>query len=215
MSERIVIEAEPREVAGKKVSQLRRNGWIPGVIYGRKTSQSVQMEQKSLRRALRVVGTTHLADLSIGGKTRTVLVRDIQQHATRGDIVHVDFMEVDMKVKLRAQAELVGVGEAAPEAEGLGVVTLMLREVEIECLPDDLVAEIDVDMSAIRTPDDVIHVRDLVAPNGVEILTDLDQVVARFEYAAEEIEEAVAAEEGESADAVEVITRGKKEEEEF
>lgn len=93
MSDRIVIEAEPREIIGKQTSQLRREGWIPGIIYGRKTQKSVQMEQKALRRALRVVGTAHLADLSVGGTTHTVLVREIQQHATRGDIIHVDFMD--------------------------------------------------------------------------------------------------------------------------
>lgn len=213
MSDRIVIEAEPREIIGKQTGQLRRDGWIPGVIYGRKTLMSVQMEQKALRRALRTVGTTHLADLSVGGKTHTVLVREIQQHATRGDIVHVDFMEVDMKVKLRTSAELLGTGEATPEAEGLGVVTLLLREVEIECLPDDIVAQIEFDLGAIQTPDDLIHVKDLVAPKGVEILTDPDQVVARFEYAA--AEEEVVGEEEASADAVEVITKGKKEEEDF
>ncbi len=160
------------------------------------------------------MGTTHLTDVTVNGRTHTVLVREIQQHATRGDIVHVDFLEVDMKVKLRTEAELVSVGQAVPEAEGLGVATLMLREVEIECLPDNLVSEIDVDLSTIRTPDDVIHVKDLVLPRGVEILTDPDQVVARFEYAAAE-EEELAGEEGAGADAVEVITKGKKDEEEF
>jgi len=214
MSERIVIEAEPREVIGKQVSQLRRAGWIPGVIYGRKEPVSVQMEQKALRRALRTVGTTHLADVNVGGQVRTVLVREIQQHATRGDLVHVDFMEVDMKSKLRATAELVGAGMSTPQAEGLGVTTMMLREVDIECLPEDLVAEIEVDLSAIKTADDVIHVRDLTAPKGVEILTDPELVVARFEFAAAEEEaEGVAEAEGEAD--VEVIIKGKKEEEDF
>jgi large subunit ribosomal protein L25 len=214
MSERIVIEAEPREITGKQVSQLRRDGWIPGVIYGRNAPVAVQMEQKALRRALRTVGTTHLADVKVGSQTRTVLVREIQQHATRGDLVHIDFMEVDMKTKLRASAELVGVGVATPQAEGLGVATMMLREVEIECLPSDLVAEIEIDLSAIKTPDDIIYVKDITAPKGVEILTDEELVVARFEFAAAEEEEVV--EEGEgAADAVEVISKGKKEEEDF
>ena len=214
MTDRIVIEAESREITGKQVNQLRREGWIPGIIYGRKGTLSVQMEQKSLRRALRVVGTTHLADVNVGGQTRTVLVREIQQHPTRGDLVHIDFMEVDMKSKLRATAELVTVGTAAPEASGLGVATLMLREVEIECLPEDLVSELEVDLSTIRTADDVVHVGDLTVPKGVEILTDPELLVARFEFNIGE--EAVAGEEGElSAEAVEVITKGKKEEEDF
>lgn len=214
MTDRIVIEVEPREIAGKQVSQLRRDGWIPGIIYGRKTPQSVQMEQKALRRALRTVGTTHLVDIQLDGKPRTVLIREIQQHATRGDILHVDFMEVDMSAKLRTSAELVTVGQALPEAEGLGAVTLMLREIEIECYPDDMVASIDVDLSAIKTPDDVIHVRDLAIPQGIEVLTDPDMVVTSFEYVGAEEVEAVE-EEAVEAEAVEVIARGKKEEEEF
>ena len=172
--------------------------------------------EKALRRALRTVGTTHLADVNVGGQVRTVLVREIQQHATRGDLVHVDFMEVDMKSKLRASAELVGVGVSTPQAEGLGVTTMMLREVDIECLPEDLVAEIEVDLSAIKAADDVIHVKDLAAPKGVEILTDPELVVARFEFAAaEEEEEAAVVIEGEEGADVEVIAKGKKEEEDF
>lgn len=213
MTDRIVIEAEPREVIGKQVGQLRRQGWIPGVIYGRKSPQIVQMQQKPLRRALRTVGTTQLADVQVGGQVKTVLVREIQQHATRGDIVHVDFLEVDMATTLRSEAELVTVGEATPEAQGLGTVTLMLRQVEIECLPDDLVSEIEIDLNTIQTPDDIIHVRDIVAPQGITILTDPDMIVARFEYAA--AEEAEAGADEAAADAVEVITKGKKEEEEF
>ena len=213
MSDRIVIEAEPREVIGKQVSQLRRTGWIPGVIYGRKTPQIVQMEQKALRRALRTVGTTQLADVKVGGQVKTVLVREIQQHVTRGDVVHVDFLEVDMKATLRSEAELVTTGEATPETQGLGAVTLMLRQVEIECLPDDLVSEIEVDLNAIQSPDDIIHVRDIVVPKGITILTDPDMIVARFEYAMGE--EVAAGEEEDAADAVEVINKGKKEEDEF
>lgn len=212
MSERIVIEAEPREVIGKQTNKLRRDGWIPGVIYGRKTQASVQMEQKALRRALRVVGTAHLADVSLNGKTHTVLVREIQQHATRGDIVHVDFLEVDMKAKLRSSAMVVGIGEAAPEAEGLGDVTILTHSVEIECLPDDLVSEIEFNMALIATPDDVVYVKDLVAPKGVEILDDPDTVIARFEYVATGDE---GLGEGDMAEDVEVIARGKKEDEDF
>ena len=96
----------------------------------------------------------------------------------------------------------------------MGVVTLALRSVEIESLPDALVSEIEVDISKIETPDDVIYVSDLVAPKGVAILTDPETTVARFEYsqAAEEEEE-----EEElfvpAADAVEVVGKGKEEDE--
>lgn len=217
MSERIVIEAEPREVVGKGVSQLRRDGMVPGVIYGKGEPMSIQMDQKLLRRALRVVGTTHLADLSVEGELHPVLVREIQQHLTRGDLLHVDFLEVDMTHTIRMEVDLVSTGESVPEASGLGIVTLPIRQLEIEALPDALVAELSIDISKIATPDDVLYVSDIIAPEGVTILTDPEMVVARFEYAAlaEEVEEEVEDEFAPSAEDVEVISKGKQEEEDF
>ena len=219
MSDRILIEAEPREVVGKGLGQLRREGMVPGVIYGKGEPQSVQMERKVLRRALRVVGTSNLADLSVEGKSRPVLVREIQQHLTRGDVLHVDFFEVDMSHTIRMEVELVAIGESAPEKDGLGVVTMPMRFIEIEALPDALVSTLDVDVSKIAMPEDLIHVRDLFVPQGVTIMADPDQVVARFEYDAlaeeTEEEEEFVDEFGATAEDVEVISRGKPDEEDF
>lgn len=210
--ERLIITAEPRTAVGKKVKQLRRTGMIPAVIYGQKESVTIQLENLSLRRTLRQAGSTNLIDISLGKGVRTVLVREVQSHVTRGDLLHVDFIEVDMKVMITAEADLVAVGDAAPTAEGLGVATLALRSVEIESLPDALVSEIEVDFTKIVNPDDVIYVRDLSTPKGVTILTDPETTVARFEYAQLEEEEE---EEEElfvpAADAVEVVGRGKDE----
>jgi large subunit ribosomal protein L25 len=210
--ERLIITAEPRTVVGKKVKQLRREGIIPAVIYGQEESVNIQLENLSLRRVLRQAGSTNLIDVSLGKSKRTVLVREIQSHVTRGDLLHVDFIEVDMKVMITAEAQLVAVGMSAPAAEGLGVATLALRAVEIESLPDALVSEIEVDLTQIETPDDVIYVRDLVTPEGVEILTDPETTVARFEY--EKIVEEDEEEEElfvPAADAVEVVGRDKDE----
>lgn len=214
--ERLNITAEPRPVVGKKAKQLRREGMIPAVIYGQKEPLHIQLENLSLRRILRRAGSTNLVDISLGNSKRTVLVREIQSHVTRGDLLHVDFIEVDMKVTITAEAELVSVGQSAPAADGLGVVTLVLRSVEIESLPDALVSEIEVDFAKIETPDDVIYVSDLVVPEGVTILTDPETTVARFEYA-QLVEEEEEEEElfVPAADAVEVVGKGKEEEEEF
>lgn len=215
MSDRITIVAEPRTVTGKQVKQLRREGWIPGVVYGKTEPLNVQMQQRELRRALRVTGTTQLAVLDVNGDRRTVLVRDIQQHVTRRNLLHVDFLEVDLQTRIKAEAQLVSFGEAAPVTEGMGVATQVLHAVEIEALPDDLIAEIEVNMAWIETPDDVIYVGDLPVPAGVTILTDPETPVARFEYVQEEEEEE---EELETilpaADEVEVIGKGGEEEEE-
>jgi large subunit ribosomal protein L25 len=154
-------------------------------------------------------------DIAVGKKKHTVLVREVQSHVTRGDLIHIDFQEVDLKVTITAEAELVAVGASLPAAEGLGVATLALRTVEIESLPDALVSEIEVDFSKIETPDDVIYVRDLTTPEGVTILTDPETTVARFEYA-QLVEEEEEEEElfVPAADSVEVVGKGKEDEEE-
>lgn len=215
MADRISITAEPRSVIGKKVKQLRKEGWIPAVIYGKSDPTHVQLENGPLRRALRVVGTTQLVDLVVGGKKTTVLTREIQQHVTRGDLIHIDFYEVDMQGTITSVAELVAVNQSAPAAEGMGVATLAFRSLDIECSPDDLVSEIEVDMSLITTTDGVIYAKDLTMPKGVTALTDGETVIARFETFVEEEEEEE--EEGFEpvADGVEVITKGKEEEEEI
>lgn len=216
MSDEFTIVAETREIVKNSAKRMRREGWIPGVIYGRSDPVHVKMERGPLRRALRTAGSNQLIDLQINSKSHKVLVREIQQHLTRGDLVHVDFLEVDLKATIAAVAELVPVGKAAPASEGVGAASMALRQVDIEARPDALVSEIEVDLSLIQTTDDVIYVGDLIAPDGVTILTDPETAVARFEFVREEEEE----EEEEdllfapAADAVEVIGKGKEDEEE-
>jgi large subunit ribosomal protein L25 len=214
MSDRVTIVAEPREVTGKKVKSLRREGIIPGVIYGQSEPVKIQMDVKPLRRALRVAGTNQLATIDVNGREYTVLAREIQQHVTRRDILHVDFLEVDMKSTIRSEAELVGVGESAMVATGEGMVTLAIYAVEIESLPDALVSQIEVDLTMIENPEDTVTVADLVVPEGVDIITEPETVVARFSYSRADIaEEEEEMEELEAGD-VEVVGREEEEEEE-
>ena len=214
MSDRVTIVAEPRTVTGKKVKRLRREGLIPGVIYGRSEPVKIQMDVKPLRRALRIAGTGQLATVEVEGKEYIVLPREIQQHVTRRDIIHVDFLEVDMTSTIRSEADLIGVGESAIAATGEGVVTLALYSVEIECLPDALISQIEVDLSAIETAEDSILISDLIVPEGVTILNDPEALVARFEYSrVEEEEEEEELEEMEAGD-VEVVGREDEDEEE-
>lgn len=215
MSERVKIDAQTRTVTGKKVKQLRRQGLVPGVIYGQKDPLNVQMNAIDLRRALRIVGTTQLADVAVDDGVHTVLVRDIQQHVTRGDVMHVDFLEVNMAETITTEAELVSIGDIPDDLKSMGSAVLAARSVEIECKPDALISEIEVDFTMIETPDDLVFVSDLVTPEGVEILTESDMVVARFEYLELEPEEEEEEEElfMPAADAVEVIGREKDEDE--
>jgi large subunit ribosomal protein L25 len=212
MSDRVSIVAESRTVVGKKVKRLRRDGLIPAIIYGRGAPTHIQIENLALRRLLRTAGATNLIDVAVGDVTHTVLAREVQKHVTRGDLIHVDFLEVDLAVTITAEVRLRPVGQSAPAAEGLGVVTFPLRVVEIECLPEALLDEVEVDLSLIASIDSVIHVGDLVVPEGVTILTDPEVVLARFERAQEETEEEEEEEYAIAADSVEVIKKGPEEE---
>ena len=217
MSDKFSLVAEPRSVVGKKVKQLRRDGWIPAVIYGQQEPIIIQLENGPLRRVLRAAGSSDLLELEIGTDHRTVLVRDIHQHATRGDLLHIDFFEVNMKVAVTATADLVTINKSGPQEENIGTPVQELRSVDIEALPDDLISEIEVDLSMIKELSDQILVEHLPVPKGVTILTDPEMLVVRIQPVHEEEEEEQEEEElyTPSADSVEVIGKGKQDEEDF
>ena len=218
MDERVTLDAKMRVVAEERAKNLRSDGMIPAVIYGQGDNTLLKVENLALRRVLREAGTTNLIDITVENETRTVVVKEVQAHVTRGDLIHVDFFEVDMAAKIIVDAELIAIGEAAPVTEGLGTTALVLYSVQIESMPDDMISQIVVDISQIEKPEDMIYVRDLPIPPGVEVLTDPDAVVVRFEYTPiEEEEEEVVDEDlmfAPAADEVEVITKGKQLEDE-
>ena len=216
MSDRVTIAAEPRMVTGKKVKQIRRQGFVPGVIYGQSEPVNIQMEEIQLNRALRITGMTQLATVDVEGKEYTVLAREIQQHVTRRNVLHIDFMEVDMKATIRSEAELVLVGEAPALELEEGMIAQAMFSVDIECLPDALISTIEVDVSGILTPGDRVQIADRIVPEGVTLLADEDSTVARFQtirvVEEEEEEEEL---EGIEVDAEGVEVVGREEEEEF
>jgi large subunit ribosomal protein L25 len=216
MSDRVTIAAEPRMVTGKKVKQIRRQGFVPGVIYGQSEPVNIQMEEIQLNRALRVAGMTQLATVDVEGKEYTVLAREIQQHVTRRNVLHIDFMEVDMKATIRSEAELVMIGESPAMALEDGMIAQSMFSVEIECLPDALISEIEIDISAIKTPGDSIKIGDLDVPEGVTLLVDKETTIVRFQaIRAIEEEEEVEELEGIEVDAEGVEVIGREEEEDF
>lgn len=215
MAERLNIEAESRTTFGKKSKRLRREGMVPAVIYGKRDPVHIQIENLPLRRALRHAGGNDLIDINLSGNKVTVLAREIQQHPTRGDLIHVDFYEVDMQQTIEATVRLITVGQAAEELRQMGQVVQVLHEVSVEALPGDLISEMEVDISGIASVDDVIYVSELTAPAGVTILTEPETAITSFDYfreeeEEEEEEEMLFAEEGEE---VEVISKGKAAEE--
>ena len=211
----LILEAEPRTVTGKQVKQLRREGLVPAVLYGKATAPvQVQLQQRPLELVLMKAGEAALISLKIAGEAnlRTVLVREQQRNVLTQAVKHVDFYAVVMTEKMSVHIPLTLEGQPPVLAQGGGVLLQPLEEVEVECLPGDLVSHISVDVSVLKTFDDAIHVRDLVLPPGIEVLEDPDELVATCTPVAEEKAEELVAAPVEAAE-VEVVKKGKKEEE--
>ena len=201
--ERVALEAQSRTLTGKKVKQLRAQHLIPAVVYGPDTpSKGIQVEERALKRALQQAGSTALIDLNVDDtdKPDVVLARDIQSDILTSRFLHVDFYQVRLTEKVRTSPPLEIVGESPLVKAGAAVLVQILNQVEVECLPTDLISSIPVDVSVLEHLDDSINVSDLVVPPGITILADPDDTVASVvpprAALAEEVEE-VELEEGE------------------
>lgn len=180
MSEEFTLNAETRTIIGKKVKTLRRAGQVPAVIYGQNDPLHVQLDALKTQLVLRDAGDNALLKLNLEGKTHTVLARDVQKHVIRGDLIHIDFYEVDENTPVRTEASLFITGRSVPETQGLGTTTQVLNTIEIEARPADLVAEIEVKAERMLKPGQVLMVKDIDAPPGVTIVTAGRVPVAKF-----------------------------------
>jgi large subunit ribosomal protein L25 len=214
-SEQVSLTAERRAVLGKHVKQLRRQGWIPGVMYGHGFEAiPLQFENRGLTKLLSHVSGSQLISIQVADQKEPemALVRDVQRDPIRGDVLHVDFYRVQMTERLTAEIPLAIVGESPIVHRKEGILLQGISAVEVECLPGDLVDEIAVDLSDLEEIGQGVYVRDLAIPSGIDVLTDKDEMIVRVVAMAEE-EEIVVEEEALEAVEVEVITEAREEEE--
>ena len=215
------LRAEPRSVVGKKVRFLRRQGIVPGNIYGHAASTAIQIPARDVEHTIHRAGRTQLVSLSVeGAEPTTVLVKSWQRHPYKGNLLHVDFYRVLMTETLRMDVPIRLSGEAPAVKRTGGTPFQPLAALSVECLPGDIPEAIEVDISGLEEVDDSIYVRDLAAPSGVMILTDGDEMVVKIMAPTVELEveeEAAAAEtavaEGEAAPAAEASAEESTEEE--
>jgi large subunit ribosomal protein L25 len=195
VSTRPLVTAEPREIVGKSVNALRRRGILPAVVYGQgKASQPIQLDARAFDELRRHVTRNPLVDLKVGrGRATPVLLQGIHEHPVRRQPIHVDFYVVKMTEELTVDAPIDYVGESHA-VEKLGGTLLHLREhVSVRELPADLPHSVELDISSLRDFDAVLHVRNLVVPDGVTVLTDADEPLARVQPPRVEEEPVVAA----------------------
>ena len=170
----IEINAELRTDMGKGASRrLRHAEKLPAIVYGAgKDPVSLTMLQKDVRAHVNdEVFYSSILDLNIGGKKEQVIIRDMQHHPYKIDIMHIDFQRVDAKAKMHMNVQLHFTGEeTAPGVKtGGGLVSHMVTEVEVECMPNDIPEFIEVDMSAMNVGD-LLHLTDIKMPKGVELV---------------------------------------------
>ncbi len=212
----ISIEATKREETGKRARSLLHRNIIPAVVYGHdRTSTAIAVPYATFERAYAQAGESSLVDLKINeDQPVKVLIQSIQSDPLTGKFRHVDFHQVKMTEKLNADVALKFIGESKAVKELGGVLIKALDHIPVECLAKDLIHEIDVDISVLRTFDDVIRVRDLRVPTTVSVKHDTDDVVATVQppRSEEEIKELEAKPEAEIGE-VEVAEKGKKKDE--
>ncbi len=211
--EQIALKANLREGSGKqKALKLRRGGVVPGIVYHRgEKSVPIELVEKELTKLLRTAeGENVLINLQIEGakkKSRAVIIKEVQHHPVKRNILHVDFNEISLTEKIIIEVEVAGIGEPIGVKQDGGVLDHPLRVVKVQCLPVDIPKHIDVDLSGLKL-NGSIHVRDLVVSDKIKVLTDPDGLLFQVKLPVEEkVEEATAA-----TPEIEVI-REKKEDE--
>jgi large subunit ribosomal protein L25 len=212
------LTIEQRDQTGKGAAKrLRRAGRVPAILYGGPAPVTVALDPRDIYRLIHGhEGGTQLLQVSFagGGDTRMAIIRDMQFDPVSEDLIHVDLQEVAMDKPIQVAVPLRHVGEAIGVKDTHGILEMILREVQVSCLPGAIPEVITADVTRLAIHD-VLTVGDLVVPEGVRILTDLGQAVATVAPpAAEEVAAAPAAEVVAAAPAEpEVLTERKPKEE--
>jgi len=177
--ESLIIKAKSRSIFGKKNKYLRRQNKIPSVIYGHgRKSQPIEINYLLFQKIYEKAGASTLIDLQIDDKEPVkVLIQDLQFSPLEDRYIHVDFYQVKMTEKITAEIPLKFIGETPAIKELGGIPVKNLDKIKIECLPDKLIHEVEVDISQIKTFEESIHVQDLNIPEGITVMDKPDEAV--------------------------------------
>ncbi len=196
-TEAVSLELDPREILGKKVKRLRREGIIPVHLYGQGVeSRALQCNAPKLIQVLSRAGGNTPITITISGEggSQLAFAREIQWDPRRDNLTHVDFLVAEATRLVSAQVPIILIGESSGARISGGTVMQQLRNVDVEALPLEMPAQIEVDLAVLTEAAGVIRAGDLAFASNVNLLTDPDEVVVRIE-AARVVEEELVAEE--------------------
>jgi large subunit ribosomal protein L25 len=190
--EQIELNAGKRDVLGKKVRFLRRQGITPVHVFGHGIeSLALQCDTANLQRVLTQTGQTRVINLKIDGEKtpRTVMVREAQQSILKGDLLHVDFYQVKMTEVIDVDVPIVLIGEAPALKNRENMLAQELNTLSLQCLPANIPNSIEVDVTSLTDPDQAIRVRDITPGEGITVLNDPEAMLARITVQREMVEE--------------------------
>lgn len=181
MAQTISLTVATRTATGRQVSALRRQGVIPAVMYGYNTEpKNVQIDYNTFVKAYKIAGESSIVDLTIDQSTPVkVLIHDTSRDPVTHRFAHIDFYVINMTEKLTTHIPLKFTGEAPAVKELGGVLVRVLNELEVTCLPSDLVSEIEVDIRPLKTFQDLIHTSDIKLPPGITITSKTNDTVVK------------------------------------
>ncbi len=186
-----VLDAKVRDMT-KKAKTFRKENLIPSVCYGKGfESRNIQVEYQAFRKVFKEASTTQVLNLNVDGKKLPVLIHQVDYNPVSDRFDHVDFLQIDMNIKVTATVpvEVVGV---CPAVKNFGaIVTVVKQEVEVKCLPMDIPHEITVDVSTLENLGDSFHIKDLKLGDKVEILDDLEETLVSINAVEEFVEQVV------------------------
>jgi large subunit ribosomal protein L25 len=197
----LTLKAAKRDILGKKTRFLRRQGITPTHLLGHGIkSLALQCDTAELKRTIAQGGTTRIIELSIEAekRPRSVFIREIQRDEINGKLLHVDFYQVKKTEKITADIPIALVGEATATKSKENMLEQLLTQLGVECLPEKLPPQIEVDLSSLEEAGQAIHVKDIALDPYITVTTDPDQIivkVSRVRVAVEEEEVVAVAEE--------------------
>lgn len=200
MTKEIKLEAQLRDEKNGNVNNIRSGGFLPANVYGSgMENKNIKIKALNFNKVFAVAGESHLIDLEISGSDPLkVLVKDVQEDPVRGNVIHVDFYQVDMNKKITAEISLDFIGESKAVKELGGTLIKSLDSVEVKCLPGDLADKIKVDLSSLNNFHDSIKAGDLKLPAGMELAGQADEtIITVLEPVKEEEKEEAPVEAGE------------------
>lgn len=181
--EKVTLKATKREERGKQVSKLRKDGRVPGVVYGHGVEAvPVSLDQREAEKVYQRAGGNKIIELKLGeGAAKNVLIHDVQEDGRTGSLLHADFYVVKMDEEIKTEIPLHYTGESTAVYQQEGSLLKNLETVEVEALPANLPESIEVDISILDDFEKTIHVSDLKLPAGVTLLTDPEELVTKVE----------------------------------